>query len=110
MMAKAVIIDFIFIRNRLKKFGLKEEETMWFLFWMIVGGLIGAKLLFIFTNNFNYYFKNPQDLIINLMFGRKGLSFIGAVIGGIDSSYLSARWKKINFFSLIVYLIFCLLV
>ncbi|MDD3427677.1 MAG: prolipoprotein diacylglyceryl transferase [Caldisericia bacterium] len=101
MMATAVIIGFVSIWNRLKKLGLKEEESMWLLFWLIVGGLIGAKLLFIITNNFGYYLRNLQDLIINLIFGRRGLSFIGAVIGGIISSYLFSKWKKINFFSLL---------
>ncbi|MBP6064162.1 MAG: prolipoprotein diacylglyceryl transferase, partial [Bacteroidales bacterium] len=101
MMAIAVIVGFISVINRLKKIGLKEEETLWLLFWLIVGGLIGAKFLYIFTNNFGYYLKNPQDLIINLMFSRRGLSFIGAVIGGIISSYLFTRWKKINYFNLL---------
>lgn len=101
IMATAVIVGFISIINRLKKLGLREDETLWLLFWLIVGGLIGAKLLYIFTNNFSYYLGNPQDLITNIMFGRRGLSFLGAVIGGIISSYLFSQRKKINFFSLL---------
>ncbi|MEZ4815778.1 MAG: prolipoprotein diacylglyceryl transferase [Bdellovibrionota bacterium] len=62
----------------------------------VVGMLIGARVFYVVFYNWSYYTDNPSEL---LMFWLGGLSFHGAAVGMIISSWLFARKNKISFFS-----------
>jgi phosphatidylglycerol:prolipoprotein diacylglycerol transferase len=81
-----------------------DPEIVWdLLIWLIVGGVIGARLWHVFTPSPSliaqgidtvYYLTHPLDLI-NLR--RGGLGIPGAVIGGAVAMFFFARKRKLNF-------------
>jgi phosphatidylglycerol:prolipoprotein diacylglycerol transferase len=81
-----------------------DPEIVWdLLIWLIVGGVIGARLWHVFTPSPSliaqgidtvYYLTHPFDLI-NLR--RGGLGIPGAVIGGAMAMFFFTRKHKLNF-------------
>jgi len=81
-----------------------DSEIVWdLLIWLIVGGVIGARLWHVFTPSPSaiaegrttmFYLTHPFDLI-NLRNG--GLGIPGAVIGGVVTLYFFARRNGLNF-------------
>lgn len=55
-----------------------EEEVLDFAFWALVGGMVGARVVFILVN-WRDYAKNPLEIFV---VWRGGLVFYGAAIGG----------------------------
>jgi phosphatidylglycerol:prolipoprotein diacylglycerol transferase len=82
----------------------KNPEIVWdLLIWLIIGGIIGARLWHVFTPSPSsiadgidtaYYLTHPLDLI-NLR--RGGLGIPGAVIGGALALLFFTRKNKVNF-------------
>jgi phosphatidylglycerol---prolipoprotein diacylglyceryl transferase len=81
-----------------------DPEIAWdMLLWLIIGGVIGARLWHVFTPTPSaiaegrttiFYLTHPFDLI-NLRNG--GLGIPGAVIGGIITLFFYARKHELNF-------------
>jgi len=79
-------------------------ELVWDgLIWVLIGGIIGARLWHVFTPppsmiaqglTTKFYLTHPLDL---LMTWKGGLGIPGAVIGGSLALYLFCRRKKLNF-------------
>lgn len=79
-------------------------EFLWdSLIWMIIGGVIGARLWHILTPppsmvargiDFLYYLRNPLDA---LNFRAGGLGIPGAVVGGVLALYWYSKRKNENF-------------
>jgi len=84
-----------------KKHG-QDPDAIWdMLPWLLVAGIIGARLWHVFTppassliNGQNPYFIHPLDA---LMIWRGGLGIPGAVMGGALALYIYARVKKMSF-------------
>jgi len=82
----------------------KNPEIVWdLLIWLIIGGIIGARLWHVFTPSpsliaqgidTQYYLTHPFDLI-NVR--RGGLGIPGAVIGGALALFFFARKNKQSF-------------
>jgi len=93
-----------FLAERLaRRKGLKSEFVWDALIWVLIGGIIGARLWHVFTPppsmveagyTTMYYLTHPLDLI-NTRAG--GLGIPGAVIGGGLALYLFCRRKKMSF-------------
>ncbi|MCS6992808.1 MAG: prolipoprotein diacylglyceryl transferase [Anaerolineales bacterium] len=81
-----------------------DPEIVWdLLIWLVIGGVIGARLWHVFTPSPSlvaqgidtmYYLTHPFDLI-NLRKG--GLGLPGGVIGGAVALYLFARRHRLSF-------------
>ncbi len=81
-----------------------HSEVVWdLLLWLVLGGIVGARLWHVFTPSPSlvaqgidtmYYLTHPFDLI-NLR--RGGLGIPGAVIGGAIALYWFTRKRKLNF-------------
>ncbi len=81
-----------------------DSEVVWdLLIWLVIGGVIGARLWHVFTPSPSlvaqgvdtmYYLTHPFDLI-NLRKG--GLGIPGAVIGGLVALYFFTRNRKLSF-------------
>ena len=82
-----------------------DSEIVWDgLIWVLIGGIIGARLWHIFTPMVTdvgqglttaYYLTHPLEAI---SIWRGGLGIPGAVIGGVLAMYIFSRRRKLNFF------------
>ena len=77
-------------------FNVTREALDSWITHLVVGMLIGARVFYVFFYNFSYYMDNPSEI---LMFWLGGLSFHGAAVGMIITSWIFARKNKITFFS-----------
>jgi phosphatidylglycerol:prolipoprotein diacylglycerol transferase len=81
-----------------------DAEIIWdLLIWLIIGGIVGARLWHVFTPSPSliaqgidtlFYLTHPLDLI-NVR--RGGLGIPGAVIGGAAALFIFTRNRKLNF-------------
>jgi len=77
-----------------KKLGLTNDEVISYVFWVVVCGILGARLYFVLFMWNQFYAENPNEIFA---VWRGGLAIHGGIIGGVAASYLYSRVKKINF-------------
>ena len=97
----AGVIAAAFLADNEAKRRNKDPEFLWdSLIWIVIGGVVGARLWHILTpsvstgTTFSYYLSNPLEA---LAIWKGGLGIPGAVIGGAFALYLTARAKRQNF-------------
>jgi len=89
IMAAAVAAGFYLATNRAAVFGIEKKTAEDLIFWIIIGGFLGARIYHIFSA-FDYYAENPGE-IIKIWNG--GLAIYGAIIGGLSAVlFFSARY------------------
>lgn len=92
MVATAVLFGIIYLSLRAKRKGLAtSEEILDLTINIILGGIIGARVIFILTE-LPVYLRNPLSMF-SLSSG--GLSFYGAVLGAFILGYRYARKAKL---------------
>lgn len=102
IMIGAVLAAFLAAREAKRK--NMDSEAIWdMLPWLLIAGIVGARLWHIFTppassliNGQNPYFLHPIDA---LKIWNGGLGIPGAVMGGALALYLYCRSKKLSFAS-----------
>ena len=86
-----------------KKAGQDAEVILDLLPWLLIAGIIGARLWHVFTPSASniaagvtteYYLKNPLEI---LALRKGGLGIMGGVIGGVIAMLIFCKVKKINF-------------
>ena len=89
--------------QRAKKYGQDPEKVWDLLTWVLIFGIIGARLWHILTPSPSlvasgittyYYLTHPLDA---LAIWKGGLGILGAVIGGVLALFLFTRRNKLNF-------------
>lgn len=65
-------------------------------FWLMVGGILGARLAYVLSN-LDYYLAAPQEII---RVDQGGLIFYGGFIGGAIMFLVLARWRRIKILDL----------
>ena len=102
LMVGAVAAAFLAEREARRR-GEKSEVVWDGLIWVILGGIIGARIWHILTPpqtmvalgyTTGYYLTHPLDA---LAVWRGGLGIPGAVIGGLTAMYIYARRNKLNY-------------
>ena len=94
----AISLASILSRKRLLKENLLSSEKIEDLFfYLIIGGLIGARLGHVFFFQWSYYSKNLIDII---KVWQGGLAIQGALLAGLLIIFIFARQNKIKFFQL----------
>lgn len=93
-----------YLVDRLAKLSGEDNEVVWdCLPWLLVGGIIGARIWHILTPpasmvaqgiTVSYYLTHPLDAIA---IWRGGLGIPGAVFGGVIALLFYSRKKKISF-------------
>ena len=80
-----------------------DPEVVWDIVpWLLVAGIIGARLWHVFTPSksmgagFDYYLSNPIEI---LKIRKGGLGIPGAILGGVVALIIYARKKKIDFYT-----------
>ncbi len=61
-------------------------------FWLMVGGIIGARIAYVLSN-YDYFKDAPQNIF---RVDQGGLIFYGGLIGGILTFYILAKWRHLN--------------
>ena len=79
-----------------KYFEIDKELIFDLAFWLIITGLIGARIYDIFLQ-LPFYIENP---IQTLQVWKGGLAIHGGIIAGLITIYFFGKNKKINFFKL----------
>lgn len=90
IMALAVGVGFQLAKKRAPKFAIDPKTAEDVVFWLIIGGFIGARVYHVLSA-FGYYQDHP---IAILKVWQGGLSIYGAVLGGLLSLYLFWRLNK----------------
>ena len=92
MMVIGFLICLLILQKRSVKYQIPVEVVMDLAFYLVIGGVLGARLIYV-LQNIPYYSVNIWE-IFNLRAG--GLSWHGAMLGGILVLYLYTRKKKIT--------------
>ncbi len=97
--ALGFIIAYFMIPKIAKIRGLNfsKDDTADFLLYILVGAILGARIIYVVVYNFSYYFENPLE-VFALWHG--GLSFHGGLIGAIIAGWFFCRKKKFDFLEL----------
>ena len=66
-----------------------------YIFYIVLGIIAGGRLGYVLIYNFNYYLKNLSEIF---MIWKGGMSFHGAVLGIIVSTYFFSLKNKVNVF------------
>jgi len=80
-----------------RELSITKDDVADFLVYVIVGVVLGARLVYVIVYNPIFYLQNPFE-IIAVWHG--GLSFHGGLLGAITSAYIFCRRKKIAFYDL----------
>jgi phosphatidylglycerol:prolipoprotein diacylglycerol transferase len=86
----------ISIRLGRKYYNLSQDEIFDISFWLIIWGIIGARIYDIFLQ-LPYYIDHPWQMF---QIWKGGLAIHGAIIAGLMVIYYFSLKKKINFFKI----------
>jgi phosphatidylglycerol:prolipoprotein diacylglycerol transferase len=100
-----VVASALLSQRQAKRLGQDPERIWDMLTWLLIAGVIGARLWHLLTPPASmveqgitayYYLTHPLDAIA---IWRGGLGIFGAVIGGVLALFIYARRYRLNFFT-----------
>lgn len=92
MIAIGIIAAYLIGEYRAKKYHLDADRVFSIMIWAVLGGFLGAKLLYILTQ-LKEIIENP-GLLMDLT---DGFVVYGGIIGGILSAMIYCRFRKLPF-------------
>lgn len=96
LMALAFLVCIVLIRQNSSRYDIPFEEILDCLLWVLIGGLIGGRLLYV-AINWDNFFSRPLQI---LAFRDGGMAFQGGLAVGVFTAILVCRLKRISFFKL----------
>jgi len=93
IIALAVAVGYYYAVKTSTKYQISPKQAEDLLFWVIIGGFIGARIYHVFSS-FNFYLQNPLSVF---QVWNGGLSIYGAVLAGLLSLIV---YKKLYNFQL----------
>ena len=90
-----IIFGWLYCKKILIKDNLYQKLFDDYIFYLILGVIIGGRLGYVIFYNLNYYFYNLFEI---LMIWKGGMSFHGAVIGIILATYIYSKNNKVSVF------------
>ncbi len=93
-MAISMLYGAYFIIRRGMKIGFTENALTSVAIWAIVGGIVGARLVFVFANDPGWIVNDPLQVF---RVWQGGLAWDGGLLGGMLAGYLAARSQKVPF-------------
>ncbi len=92
MVALAFLLTTFLARRRVESIGLSKEKFDMFSLWLLVSGIIGARLFYVLLD-VKYYMGNPVEII---MLNKGGLAFLGGVFAAFIISILFLKRNKLS--------------
>ena len=96
-LASGIALSVLVLINLFKKKGWNSDQVLDLCIWLIIGGLVGARMGEIFFYGFAYYLQNPLEIFF---INHGGLSSHGMTIGIILTVIAYGYFKKKNFFNI----------
>ncbi len=97
ILALAFILSMIIVLWKSARLGMTRQTIYDLGIWIIIGGLLGARIAYVFLNLDE--FKNHLLEIFMIQHG--GLAFHGSFIGGVLSLWIFTRLRKLSFFKML---------
>lgn len=94
----AIAISFWVLQKNIKDFGVTKEQLWDMVLWVVIGGIVGARVYEVLFVDFMYYVTYPSE-IIKIWHG--GLAIHGAWLGGIVVVWLHAKKFHLNFLKIL---------
>jgi phosphatidylglycerol---prolipoprotein diacylglyceryl transferase len=92
------VLGFVFALFWLLKYrreiGFSKDQVYDLVFYVILGGIVGARLFHVLFWEPAYYFADPLKI---LFFWEGGMAFHGGIVGGLIAAWLFHRQKKFKF-------------
>ncbi|OIJ15653.1 prolipoprotein diacylglyceryl transferase [Anaerobacillus arseniciselenatis] len=92
MIAIGVLVGLYFFLKEAKKRGYDEKQLIDAVLLSFIGGVVGARIVYILVYNPSYYFSNPIEVFF---IHKGGLSIHGGLIGGLIVALLYLRKNKL---------------
>ncbi len=91
------VITYFLLKHFIKKKGitLKEDDLDTFMFYLIIGVVLGSRIFEILFYQPAYYFTNPLKMVA---IWQGGLSFHGGLVGACIATFLFCRKRNFSFF------------
>lgn len=93
----ALIIGSFLVIKEGKKFNISKDTLFDLLFYVIIFGIIGARLYFVLYN-LDYYLNNPLEI---LMIWHGGLAIHGGIIAGLITIIIYSKKKNLEIFRIL---------
>lgn len=97
MLAIAVIVSIYGIGKLFEKEGLDKENVIDMVLLMVVAGVIGSRLAYIFVYEWSTFISNPLSLFSLGTGGIAGLIWYGGLVGGAIPFFIYLKKKKLPF-------------
>lgn len=97
-MGIAIAVAIVLLLKFRKKYypEFSEDTLVDLTFWLVIAGVVGARLWFVLLN-LSYFAKNPFEI---LMINHGGISIQGAIAGGVAAGYFYVKKHNLDFFKL----------
>lgn len=92
MVALGFLVGILIAGRELKRKGLPSQLIYDLALYLLIGGLLVGRLVFVLFN-LGYYLQNPLQV---LMFQNGGLAIHGSLLGGLVAGYLFSRARKLS--------------
>jgi phosphatidylglycerol:prolipoprotein diacylglycerol transferase len=94
------ILAYFLIRYEARRRNLKytDDELYDFIFYLILGVIIGGRIGYILFYNLPWYLAHPVEM---LMINKGGMSFHGGLIGTILAAFIFCKKRKLNFYQMV---------
>ncbi len=91
-----IIVGIILVRREVgrKDLPLSKDDVFSYAFWVVIGGILGGRLYYVFFMWREFYAAHPLE-IFAIWHG--GLAIHGGILGGALTAYLFSRFKKVRF-------------
>ena len=96
LLALAMTVAIFLVLKLAKSENLKENDLIDLFFFLIIGGLFGARIYDVFLQ-LPYYINNPWHIF---MVWKGGLAIHGAIISGLIILYFFSKKRNLNFWRL----------
>jgi phosphatidylglycerol---prolipoprotein diacylglyceryl transferase len=98
MIAIGALVGLFFLTREAKRQGIDHKVLMDIAVYSLIGGIISARIFYIFVYNPSYYFSNPMEIFA---INEGGLSIHGGIIGGLAVGYWFLKRNNMPFWKVL---------